>query len=125
MTLAELMCTVIAAGGQAGGGGNGGDGGGGGSLFTQLGGLIPVLLIVIVFFWLMNRSQKKKEQQREEMLDSIQVKDDVVTIGGIHGRVVTMEDDALQLRVDKEKDVKIWVSRNGISGKRGEQEEEE
>lgn len=77
----------------------------------------PIILIVIAFFWLMSRSQRKKERRREEMLASIRIKDKVVTIGGIHGRVVTVKEDEFVLCVDDQKDVKITVSRSAVSRK--------
>ena len=83
--------------------------------------LLPVLVVLMLgFFWFTSRSQKKREQKRREMLDAIKPKDDVVTIGGIRGRVVQIMEDELVLRVDSEKDVKITVARTGISRKVGE-----
>ena len=55
------------------------------------------------------------------MLDTIQARDRVVTMGGIHGRVVSIKQDTFVLRVDEEKDVKITVSRSGVSRKAGEE----
>ena len=47
----------------------------------------------------------------------------MVTIGGIHGRVIRVEDDKVTLRIDPEKDVKITVARSGISRKVGQEEQ--
>jgi preprotein translocase subunit YajC len=84
--------------------------------------LLPFVLILIAFFWFTSRSQKKREQKRQEMLSSIKLKDDVMTIGGIHGRVVQIRDDEFVLRVDDDKDVKITVSKNAVSRRVGEPE---
>ena len=83
--------------------------------------LAPVFLIMIVFMWMSSRSQKKKEQERQRMLDNVKTKDRVVTIGGIHGRVVSARGNRFVLRVDDEKDVKITVSRTGVSRKADDQ----
>jgi len=85
--------------------------------------LFPFIAIIVVFFWMMNRSQKKRQRARQEMLDGIRAKDDVVTIGGIHGRVVQVRDDTVVLRIDSEKDVKITIARTGVSRKADEPEE--
>jgi len=86
----------------------------------------PVILILVVFMWLTHRSQKKKDQQRQQMLDSIKPKDRVVTIGGIHGRVVSVKDNAFVLRVDEDKDVRITVSKGGVSRRvTGEEKDDE
>ncbi len=86
--------------------------------------LIPMVLILVVFFWMTHRSQKKKDQQRQQMLDNIQAKDKVVTIGGIHGRVVHIKEDAFVLCVNEEKDVRLTISRSGISRKEDGEEAE-
>ena len=85
----------------------------------------PLIIIIVAFFWLMSRSQKKKDQKREEMLSSIKPKDKVVTIGGICGQVVTVKPDVFVLRVDNEKDVRVTVSRSGISRKLEDEGESE
>jgi len=106
--------------------------GGGGEAPAQQPGLIdmlksfaPFLIIIVVFMWLMSRSQKKKQEKREEMLSNIKAKDRVVTVGGIRGKVVSVQDETFVLRVDDEKDVKITISKNGVSGKVGDEEEEQ
>jgi preprotein translocase subunit YajC len=81
---------------------------------------LPFIIILVGFFWFTTRSQKKRDQKRREMLDNIKPKDDVITIGGIQGRVVQVMEDQLVLRVDPEKDVKITIARTGISRKVGE-----
>lgn len=120
LTTADLHYIVMAA---AEGGGKSG-GGGGQDLWSSLLSLAPIVLIVIVFFWLMNRSQRKKQEQREEMLSNLEVGDRVVTIGGIYGKIVEIEDETFVLRVNDEKDIKITVSRSGVSGKQEDEEGE-
>ncbi|MCK4375026.1 MAG: preprotein translocase subunit YajC [Candidatus Brocadiae bacterium] len=87
-------------------------------------GLLPIVAILVLFFWFMSRSQKKRDKKRRDMLDSVRTKDDVLTIGGIHGRVVQMKDDEVVLRIDPEKDIKITVAKNCISRRLGEEEPE-
>ena len=77
--------------------------------------LAPVFLIMIVFMWMSSRSQKKKEQVRQTMLDNVKAKDRVVTVGGIHGRVVSTKGNRLVLCVDENKDVRVSVNRSGIA----------
>ena len=77
--------------------------------------IIPMGAIIIIFFWMTHRSQKKKTQERREMLDSIKVGDDVVTIGGIHGRVTKINQETFDLRVNKEKDIKVRFNRAAVN----------
>lgn len=54
-------------------------------------GLYAVLALAIYFF--IFRPQKKKKKAEEEMKNSLEVGDDITTIGGIMGRVVSIKDD--------------------------------
>jgi len=54
--------------------------------------LMPVLLIA-VFYFLMIRPQRKKSKEHKEMVSTIKVSDEVVSIGGIHGKIVRVKDD--------------------------------
>jgi len=98
-------------------------GAGGGGIEVLLVQFGPIILILVVFFYLMHRSQKKRDREREQMLDAIKPKDRVVTIGGIHARVVSVRDDGFVLRVDDDKDVKITVGKHAITRKLGEGEQ--
>ncbi len=92
------------------------------SLFEAITPLIPIILIFGLFIWFTTRSQKRRQRQREQMLDSLSPKDDVYTIGGIKGRIVSIKDDEVTLRIDPEKDIKITVTRGGIGRKVGEEQ---
>ena len=64
-----------------------------------LGGNPMSLLMIVGMFALMYfmvlRPQKKKQKEEQEMRDSIQIGDEITTIGGIMGRVVTVKDDSI------------------------------
>jgi preprotein translocase subunit YajC len=81
----------------------------------------PIIGILVLFFWFSMRSQKKRERERQTMLDSLKPKDDVVTIGGIHGRIVRIQDEEITIRVDADKDVKMTFSKSAVSRKLNEQ----
>ncbi|MEG1551756.1 MAG: preprotein translocase subunit YajC, partial [Oscillospiraceae bacterium] len=58
----------------------------------------PIILMVLLFggmYFLMIRPQKKQQKKEQEMRESTQVGDEVTTIGGIMGRVVTVKEDSL------------------------------
>jgi len=122
MTVLLSNAVVIAAevGNAGGAAGNGPESG----LLGALGPFIPIIIIFIVFIWFTSRSQKKRQQKRQEMLDSLKPKDDVVTIGGIKGRIVSIRDDEVVLRIDPEKDIRITMSKSAIGGKQGEEQPE-
>jgi len=61
-------------------------------------GLIIYLVVIIgVMYFIMIRPQKKKQKQEQQMRDSIQIGDEITTIGGIMGRVVTVKEDSIVL----------------------------
>ncbi len=55
---------------------------------------LPVLMLVGLYF-LMIRPQKKEQKKRQEERNSLQVGDNIVTIGGVVGRVVNIKDNEI------------------------------
>ncbi len=72
--------------------------------------------IFVVFYFLMMRPQKKERERLKTMLENLRKNDEVVTAGGIHGKVASIKDDIIVLRVDDNSDVKLRVSRTSIVG---------
>ena len=70
----------------------------GGGLLT-----IMMLLLMVGMFWFMSRSNKKKEKETAEMRDSLQVGDEVTTIGGIIGKVVSIKEETFVLETTKDR----------------------
>ena len=50
--------------------------------------LLPLLILIVAMYFLMIRPQKKKDKEIKEMRNSLQVGDEIVTIGGICGKIV-------------------------------------
>lgn len=63
-----------------------------GAMLSSL--LVPVLMLAVLYF-LMIRPQRKRDKLTKEMLAGLLVGDKIVTIGGIHGKIVTIKDDTL------------------------------
>ena len=55
--------------------------------------IILMVVMVVAMYFLMIRPQKKKQKEEQQMRDSIQIGDEITTIGGIMGRVVTVKDE--------------------------------
>ena len=64
--------------------------------------LIMIGLLVVMFLF-MGRSQKKKDREAAAMRDSLAVGDEVTTIGGIIGKVVSVKDETFVLETTKDK----------------------
>lgn len=60
------------------------------SPFTMI---IFIAIMGIFMYFTMFRPQKKKQKEEQQMRDSLQIGDEITTIGGIIGRVVTIKDD--------------------------------
>ena len=66
---------------------------------------MPIIMIVmlVAMWWFTSRSQKKRDQEAQDMRDSLQVGDEVTTIGGIIGKVVSIKEETFVLETTKEK----------------------
>lgn len=62
--------------------------GGGGLLM-----LIPIVLMVVLMYFMLIRPQNKKRKAEEKMRKSLQVGDEITTIGGIVGKIVSIKED--------------------------------
>jgi len=86
---------------------------GGEALVSMLTMFVPLILI---FYLLILRPENKRRKEREELLNSIKVKDKVVTAGGIFGTVLELDKDEATLMIDSNKGVKVRVRRSSIEG---------
>lgn len=77
-----------------------GESGNGGSMWISIG--MIVLLFVFLYFFMI-KPQKKQERRDAEMRDALQVGDEVTTIGGIIGKVVSIKGETFVLETTKDK----------------------
>jgi preprotein translocase subunit YajC len=59
----------------------------------------PIVLMGLLFYFLLYRPQKNAQAKRKAMLDQMSVGDKVMTIGGIYGEVVSIEEQAINIKV--------------------------
>lgn len=57
----------------------------------------PLVLIVVLMYFMLIRPQKKKQKEEQQMRNSLRVGDELTTIGGICGRVVSIKDDTITI----------------------------
>ena len=62
---------------------------------SMLATFIPLILMIVVFYFLLIRPQKKRDKEVQKMRENIEIADEIVTIGGIIGRVVSIKDDTV------------------------------
>ena len=89
------------------------DAAGGGGALVQL---LPLVLIFVVFYFLLIRPQQKRQREQEAMIKAVEKGDDVVTAGGLHGKVVGVTDDILTLEIAvlKGERVRVKVARGKV-----------
>ena len=75
---------------------------------------IPLILIFIAFYFLMIKPQKKREKQTQDMRNSVQPGDEIITIGGICGKIVKTKDDRVTIQVGADK-MRFEIMRWAIS----------
>ena len=83
---------------------------GSGSMMTSF---ITFGMVIVIFYFMIIRTQKKRDKEAKAMLAAMKKGDRVVTIGGIHGTIVTVKDNTVVVKVDDS--ARIEFSRNAIS----------
>lgn len=95
-------------------------GGGAASKAQGLGMFLPLILIFVIFYLLIVRPQQKQAKKRQEMIKNLQKGDEVITVGGILGRVVGVADNILTVEIAD--NCKVKMDRSGIQSLKGEQQ---
>ena len=95
----------------------------------QQGSWLPLILmlgIIVVMFFITGRSQKKQQKQIDDMRNNLQIGDEITTIGGINGRVVTVKEDSIVLETGadrtKMKIMRWAIQTNNTANERAESE---
>lgn len=88
-----------------------------GGIMSILTALIPLALIIVVFYFLLIRPEKKRSKQMKEMLDNLQIADEVVTTGGIIGRVLSIKEDTVLIETGSDR-TKLRILRSSIAENR-------
>jgi preprotein translocase subunit YajC len=75
--------------------------------------IIPLLLIVVVFYFFFIRPQMKRSKDQKKFRESLQKGQKVITIGGIHGRIVEIQDTTVTIEVEGQ--VRLRVEKSAIA----------
>jgi preprotein translocase subunit YajC len=75
-------------------------------------GMVVVLFVVFYFFAI--RPQKKQEKQAKEMRDSLKIGDEITTIGGIIGKIISIKDETVMIESGHDR-TKIRILKSAIS----------
>ena len=87
------------------------EGAAGGSPLSML---LPFVLIFAVFYFIVIMPAKKQQKKKDAMIAGLKKGDRIVTNGGIHGTVATVEDSSLLVKVAE--NTKIRISKSAVAG---------
>lgn len=82
---------------------------------SSLASFIPLILLVVVFYFLLIRPQSKKAKEHKNLLNELKKGDEVVTSGGIVGKITKVDDSFISLEVAQETVLKL--QKNSITQK--------
>lgn len=88
-------------------GGAAGGAGGGMAAFQQI---IPLVFMFAIFYFLLIRPQQKKAKEHKALLESMKKGDNVITAGGVHGKITAVENEMVTLEVANNVNIKITKS---------------
>lgn len=75
----------------------------GGGVWESIIPILGIVLLIVFFYFFMIRPQRKQEKKDAEMRDALQVGDEVTTIGGIIGKVVSIKEETFVLETTKDR----------------------
>ncbi len=75
--------------------------------------IIMLVIMLVVFYFFLIRPQKKQEKETNEMRNNLQVGDEITTIGGIIGKIVSIKEETVMIETGKEK-TKIRILRSAV-----------
>ncbi|MFB0506165.1 MAG: preprotein translocase subunit YajC [Thermodesulfobacteriota bacterium] len=76
---------------------------------------IPLILLFGIFYFLLIRPQQKRQREHKELLGNLRKGDQVITAGGLYGRITGITDTVVTLEITEK--VRVKVARSQISTK--------
>ena len=78
--------------------------------------LAPMLIVFVVFYLVLLLPEKKRKKQYMQMLDELKVNDEVMTRGGIVGKIISLDGDYMVLESGPDR-ARIKMTKNAIANK--------
>ena len=83
------------------------------TFFEMYGSLILIGVLLVVMYFFMIRPQKKQEKQIMDMRNNLQVGDEITTIGGIIGKIISIKEETVLLETSGDK-TKIRILKSAV-----------
>ena len=81
-----------------------------GSMLTAL---LPFALVFVIFYFLLIRPQRTKQKKHQEMVGQLKPGDKIITSGGIHGTIMGVQEDKIELRIAS--NTKVDITKTSIA----------
>ena len=83
------------------------------NFLTDYGGILMIVVLFVGMYFLMIRPQKKQEKQVNDMRNNLQVGDEITTIGGIVGKIVSIKEETITIETSHDR-TKIRFLRSAV-----------
>ncbi|NIM89931.1 MAG: preprotein translocase subunit YajC [Candidatus Aminicenantes bacterium] len=80
---------------------------------SLFGAMIPFILVFVIFYLLIIRPSRAKQKKHQEMVEQLKPGNKIITSGGIHGTVMGVQKDRIELKIAS--NVKIEISKNAVA----------
>ncbi len=84
-----------------------------------MGQILMIVMVIIVFYFFMIRPQMRKAKLENAFKKSLEKGDKIVTIGGVHGKIVEVAENTLLVEVDQ--NVKLRIEKSAVSAEASKQ----
>lgn len=80
--------------------------------------MAPLIILFVIFYFLLIRPQQKRAKEHKEMLSKVSKGDNVITTGGIHGRVTSVNEETLTVEIAE--NVRIKIAKDSITARKAQ-----
>lgn len=85
-----------------------------GGTASSTSGIIMIVVLIVIMYFMMIRPQKKRQKEEQEMRSSLEIGDEIITIGGIVGKVVTIREQDLVIETGADR-TKMKIQRWAVN----------
>jgi preprotein translocase subunit YajC len=85
-------------------------------------GIVMLVIMFAIFYFLLIRPQQKRAKQHKELIENLKAGDQVVTAGGVHGKITAIQDTIITLEIAS--NVRVKFNRSSIVGTKTDQLED-
>lgn len=79
----------------------------------SLGALMPIIVVIIVCYLFMFLPESRRRKKYNQMLGNLKVNDEIITKGGIIGKVINIQDKEITMQTGPDR-IKLKLSKSGI-----------